>query len=231
MSLSQVQWVFIVEHYLASRSYLTCQNEFRDTFPDSPVPKKCTVSHLVNYFCDIGSMWDRNCSGRPSVLSDDRLDNILQILLHSPWKSLRKLSLQSGLSYGSVHSVTKILKPHPYYHKLKEPDKEKLLQYCRWFTHFIWGGIDILDEVFCSDESWFHLSRYVNSQNSRIWNAENLHTFHERLLHSLKFRVWCALSRQRISDPIFFSETITAEHYQQLIMNFISLLEVDEQNC
>jgi hypothetical protein len=29
--------VFIVENYLASRSYLTCQNEFRDTFPDSAV--------------------------------------------------------------------------------------------------------------------------------------------------------------------------------------------------
>jgi hypothetical protein len=28
----EVQQVFIVEHYLASHSYLTCQNEFRDTF-------------------------------------------------------------------------------------------------------------------------------------------------------------------------------------------------------
>jgi hypothetical protein len=33
MSFSQVQQVFIVEHYLASCSYLTCQNEFRDTVP------------------------------------------------------------------------------------------------------------------------------------------------------------------------------------------------------
>jgi hypothetical protein len=38
MSFSQVQRVFIVEHYLASRAYLTCQKEFSDTFPDSPVP-------------------------------------------------------------------------------------------------------------------------------------------------------------------------------------------------
>jgi hypothetical protein len=28
MTFSQVQRVFIVEHYLASRSYFTCQNEF-----------------------------------------------------------------------------------------------------------------------------------------------------------------------------------------------------------
>jgi hypothetical protein len=43
ISFSQVQRLFIVEHYLASRSYLTCQNEFRDTFPDSPVPNKSKI--------------------------------------------------------------------------------------------------------------------------------------------------------------------------------------------
>jgi hypothetical protein len=52
ISFSQVQRVFILEHYLASPSYLTCQNEFRDTFPDSPVPNKSTVSRLVNFSRD-----------------------------------------------------------------------------------------------------------------------------------------------------------------------------------
>jgi hypothetical protein len=56
MSFSQVQRVSIVEHYLASRSYLTCQNEFRDTFHDSPVPNKSTVSRLVNRFRDTGTL-------------------------------------------------------------------------------------------------------------------------------------------------------------------------------
>jgi hypothetical protein len=70
MSFSQVQWVFIVEHYLVSRSYLTYQNEFRDTLPESTVPSKSTVSRLVNRFRD------RNRSGRPSVLSDDSLDDM-----------------------------------------------------------------------------------------------------------------------------------------------------------
>jgi hypothetical protein len=44
----QMQRISIVEHCLASRSYLTCQNEFRDTFPDSRVPNKSTVSRLAN---------------------------------------------------------------------------------------------------------------------------------------------------------------------------------------
>jgi hypothetical protein len=40
---SQVQRVFTVENCLASRSYLTCHNVFRDTFHDSPVPNKSIV--------------------------------------------------------------------------------------------------------------------------------------------------------------------------------------------
>jgi hypothetical protein len=153
---SHVQRVFIVEHYLVSRSYLSYQNEFRDTFPDFT-----------------GSVRDRNRSDRPSVLSDDSLDDIRQTLLRSARKSRRKLSVQSGLSYGSVYKTTTILKLQPYrvdvMHEIEEPDKEKQLQCCRWSTQFIRGGIDILEQVFCSDETWFYLTGYVNSQNSRLW--------------------------------------------------------------
>jgi hypothetical protein len=83
MSFSQVQRVFIVEHYLASRSYETCQNEFRDTFPNSPVSNKSTISRLVNRFRDTGSVQNRNRSGWPSVLWDDSSDDIRQTLLCS----------------------------------------------------------------------------------------------------------------------------------------------------
>jgi hypothetical protein len=55
-SFLKVQRVFIVEHYLASSSYLTSQNEFRDIFPDSPVPNKSTISRKVNRFRDTGTL-------------------------------------------------------------------------------------------------------------------------------------------------------------------------------
>jgi hypothetical protein len=105
MSFSQVQRVFIVEHYLESRSYLTFQNQWRDILPNSPVPNNSTLSLLVNRFRDTGSVQDRNRSGRPSVLSDNSLDDIRQTLLCSPRKSLRKRFLQSGLSCGSLHKA------------------------------------------------------------------------------------------------------------------------------
>jgi hypothetical protein len=67
MSFSQVQRVLIVEYYLASRSYLTCQNEFRDTFPDYPVPNKSTISRLANRFRDTGTLHRAASNTRKSV--------------------------------------------------------------------------------------------------------------------------------------------------------------------
>jgi hypothetical protein len=50
----------------------------------------------------------------------------------------------------------------------------------------------------------------------------------QKTQQSLKVGLWCAVSRQRINGPIFFGENITAECWQVLITNFISVLEVDE---
>jgi hypothetical protein len=50
MSSSQVQLVFIIIHYLASCFYLSCQNEFRDTFLNSLVPNTSKSDFNVIYF-------------------------------------------------------------------------------------------------------------------------------------------------------------------------------------
>lgn len=66
----------------------------------------------------------------------------------------------------------------------------------------------MLDLTYFTDEAWFHLSGYINSQNYRTWATENPHTYVETSLHPLKIGVWVAISRRRIIDPIFFDETI-----------------------
>jgi hypothetical protein len=76
MYFSQVQQVFIVEHYLASRSYLTCQNQIKDTFLIPPVSNKSGASRPVNRVCATGRVHDRNSFGRIPVLSDNILDDV-----------------------------------------------------------------------------------------------------------------------------------------------------------
>jgi transposase len=70
------------------------------------VPNKSTIQRLVELFRETGCIGDKCRSGRPSVLSNDSLDDIRARLLQSPKKSLRKLSQQNGITYGSVQRAT-----------------------------------------------------------------------------------------------------------------------------
>jgi transposase len=60
------------------------------------------IQRLVERFRETGSTGEKRRSGRPSVLSNDILDDISARLLQPPRKSLRKLSQQTGMTYGSV---------------------------------------------------------------------------------------------------------------------------------
>jgi hypothetical protein len=73
MSFSQMQRLFNVEHCVASRSYVICQNEFRDI-----VPNKRTISRLANLFSDTGTV-DRAASDMRKRLLTKAVDisNIL----------------------------------------------------------------------------------------------------------------------------------------------------------
>jgi transposase len=86
----------------------------RDSFPDSVVPNKSTIQQLVEHFRENGSIGEKHHSGHPSVLSNDSLEDIRARLLQSQRKSLRKLSQQTGMTYGSVQRATERVKLHPY---------------------------------------------------------------------------------------------------------------------
>jgi hypothetical protein len=192
---------------------------------------------LIVRFRETGSVSDKKRTGRPIILTDAKLAEVRNVMLRSPSKSLGRLSAHSQISYGSTQKVMKKLKFRSYHvrsvHELKEPDKEKRFVYCRWFRSFIDNnGIGELDRVFFfGDKVWFHLSGYVNSQNSRIWSTENPHVLHETPLHSQKIGVWCAISRRRIVGLIFFETTVNSVVYQDIITQFISLLDIDEGDC
>jgi len=123
---------------------------------------------------ETGSLCDATRSGRPSILTEKKVLDISNGMLQSPKKSARKLSQQVGVSYGTAHTALKrSLRLHPYkitaVHELKPGDSAKQVAYCKWFLEFIdREGEDILNITFFTDEAYFHLSGYINSQNSRV---------------------------------------------------------------
>jgi hypothetical protein len=86
-------------------------------------------------------------------------------------------------------------------------------------------GEAIMDLLYISDEAWFHLSGYINSQDTCLRTSENPHALHESPLHNLKIGVWCALSQKKIIGPIFFDETIKTKVYiYEILYPFFSEL-------
>jgi hypothetical protein len=121
-------------------------------------------------------------------------------LLASPRKSLRVLSQEIGLSRSTCQWAAKKVGLHAYrfrvVQELKQQDYDKRMTYRCWFQTFIDENPGILDYTWFSDEAWFHLSGYVNYQNTRLWGSENPNTLFEEPLHSQKVGVFCTLSQR-----------------------------------
>jgi transposase len=65
------------------------------------------VRQLIQKFREAGSVCDANRYGRPSILTEKKLLDISDHMLQSPKKSIRKLSPQVGVSYGTAHTALK----------------------------------------------------------------------------------------------------------------------------
>ena len=237
MVLSTEERIFLIEHVFRANGEYTkaVKEKFAKKFPETALPHRNAVRALVNKFRETGSVHDASRSGRPTILTEQKVNVISEAMSQSPTKSMRRLSQQVNVSVGTAHAaVRKALSLYPYrvtcQHELKDTDFEKRLQFCHWFKEHL-NEDEMLDKTFFSDEAWFHLSGYVSSQNSRVWSSENPHEFVEKPLHSLKVGVWCAMSRRRVIGPIFFTETITSERYcKEILSAFIDQLTEEERS-
>jgi hypothetical protein len=73
-----------------------------------------------------------------------------------------------------------------------------------WFLESVVEGEIDPQLTFFSDEAWFHLQGYINTQNILYWSSQNPHFTHNVQLHPVKVGVWCAVSARRIVVPVFF---------------------------
>jgi transposase len=173
MVLSVEQRTFLLEHVFRCGGEYTqdVQQQFQAQFPETKVPHCNAVRQLIQKFQETGSVCDATISGRPSILTEKKLLDISDRMPQSPKKSIRKLSQQVGGSYGMAHTaLKKCSRLHSYkitaVHELEPGDSAKQVVYCKWFLDFLdREGEENLDVIFFTDEAYFHLSGYINSQN------------------------------------------------------------------
>jgi len=223
--------VFIVRTYWKTESIKSCQQQFLEKLGGRHPASKSSIWALLKKLETKGTLLNEHMGGRPKM-SEETSQNVKDQLLASPKKSLRQLSQESGLSRSTCQHAAKKAKLHAYcisvVDELKQPDQVKRVAYCRWFQTLLKVNPGILDYTWFSDKAWFHLSGYVNSQNSRIWASENANVIHEEPPHSEKIGVWCGMSWRCIIGPIFFDATITTAAYMEIFNTFVNQLDDEE---
>jgi hypothetical protein len=143
-------------------------------------------------------------------------------------KILTKTFSRNLYSLFRVSKSCQKAKLHPYRVSIVQEslptDLEKLVRHCLWFQRLVWEHPGIFDITWITDEAWFHLSGYINSQNTRVWAEENPYEIHTEPLHSEKIGVWCALFRRRNIGPKFFHQIVTTEVFLNLFSEFVNQL-------
>lgn len=228
MQFSIQQRVFLVKTYWCTKSLIETQRAFRRQFNVRNIPTRATILSMVRKLETTGSLLSETGKKR-SVMSQECVNDVRERFVNSPKKSLRRLSQETGYSYGTCQRAAKKAGLRAYrvhvVHQLKEPDAEKRMRYCQWFQALLIATPDILSITWFTDEAWFHLSGYINTQNSRYWAAENPNIIHEAPLHPEKVGVWCAVSATRIVGPIFYDTKVNTAVYGRIFNTFVEQLD------
>ena len=153
--LTTEERAFLVEYVFreGDRFRENVKQKFQVRFPNSKCPNRDTVRDLISKLSVTGSVHDVPGTGRPTLLTDEKVYEISDVMLRSPSKSIRKLVQETGISTWTAHkAVRDKLRLFPYkvnvVHELQETDYEKRVLYCEWFQRFInRHGLDVLNKT------------------------------------------------------------------------------------
>lgn len=110
-----------------------------------------------------------------------------------------------------VSHLKKKMHPHKVtvVHKLYKKDNEAILNIGNWYCHALHDGEIDPTLSLVSGKAWFHLSELMNPQTKRFM------LIHKVTSHDVHLGMWCAMSANRITGPIYISwyDTVTVTYY------------------
>ncbi|RWS18956.1 uncharacterized protein B4U80_08771, partial [Leptotrombidium deliense] len=128
----------------------------------------------------------------------EKVEELEKSFEENPETSLRKRQQELGIDRETIRQTAHNLGLRAYrlcsVHELLPADYSRRLKFSSWYLQYIKNNPSM--EIFFTDEAWFHLSGYINSQNCRYWSAEKPTEYVESSLHPKKIGVWTYLFRE-----------------------------------
>ena len=123
--------------------------------------------------------------------------------------SLRHRSQHLGIPRSTMQRiVTEDLHLHAYKiqltQELKPTDQARRREFVNWVLENQEVDGNFSKKIIFSDEAHFQLDGYANTQNCRIWGAENPRVIHEKPMHAKRATFWCGFWAGGVTGPYFF---------------------------
>jgi CTP-dependent riboflavin kinase len=158
------------------------QRQWKDCFDTTP-PHLTTISLVNKKFDENGTVEDLPRSGRPIVLTEEKLEEIGEMVTTDPQVSIRLGAVQAGIGKTSYNVAMKQLQFKPYRPTLivdlNEDDFDRRSEFCEIWLEKLENDPNIIDQIFWSDEAKFNMNNTVNRHNCRYWARENPHIKYE----------------------------------------------------
>ncbi len=188
-------------------------------------PTEACIKRTFERFRETGTVEDRERSGRPPKITEEKINEVRDFIQNEPQSSVRAVATDCSVSRGTAHRIMRDylgLKPYKaqFVQQLYEEDTQDRVDMCKTLIPMLQDK-SIQENIFFSDEATFYLHGLVNKHNVRYWSEDNPHATIETVMNSPKLNVWCAMSRTHLIGPFFFEgDTVNGEKYLSMLQNF-----------
>lgn len=214
--------------------YSLVVDEWNNHFNTVP-PSRKAVYNLRQRFNTNGSVADCRRTGRPHLSENTKL-KVLQAIIQSPNKSIRRVSLEQDVSNTSAWRVLHKANFKSYVPRLiqdlSQDDPNRRIQFCElMLNEFRDGDQRLFHKIVWSDEATFKLSGHVNRHNCTYWYTENRRIVLEKQLNQPGVTVWGGISCRGVVGPWFFDGTVNGDNYLEMLRNYaVPELQMTNEN-
>ncbi|CAF3023534.1 unnamed protein product [Rotaria sp. Silwood2] len=217
----------IATRYEMWQSVIEVQRWWRSQWGRHATLHPDTIKNCHQKLMTTGSVCDTERSGRhSSSRSPEIVDIVREMFTQSPGTSIRKASLDTGLTYYTIHSVLKkelnyrAWKPHLVQQIFPE-DCDIRME----FSEIMFGWKDdwpeLFDNILWSDEAIFHVGGFVNRHNCHYWGDKDPGMKIEKMQSQPKIVVWCGFTSTKFIGPYVLHDTMNGERYLKMLKNLV----------
>jgi len=224
--LSKEQRIYLIQCYgKGNKAIRRVIEEFNQKFPDIYVSNE-TARKLIKKFLSTGSVMDVKKTKIVRDEDDAATLLVMDSVRNYPKLSLRRRSLDLGISKSLIQKILKQRKFHPYKptfnHALEPGDPARRLHFCLSMGAEIMDNQYFYRNIIFSDEATFSTNGTVASQHVRYWSDYNPNfRIPANRQYSAKVNVWCAISYHGIFGPYFFNNTVNQHTYLDMLQHFL----------